>query len=221
VGVLIFAATTFFVTLQQSINDIWDLKVKPRSNIWQFLKDRFLSFGLILSVGLLLLISFVISAVLTSFTDYLKQLLPNVSVLFIHLIDVLLSLSVTTTLFALIYRFLPDAIIRWRDVWIGAVITALLFVIGKYLIALYIAQADPGSTYGAAGSAIILLVWVNYSALIIFFGAEFTQQFADKYGQCVQPKANAVRIEVREVPEGETKEEISSGRPRAVGRFRA
>lgn len=221
IGILIFAATTFFVTLQESINDIWNLKVKPRNNIWQFLKDRFLSFGLILSVGLLLLISFVISAVLTSFTDYLKQLLPDLAVVFIHIIDLILSLAVTTTLFALIYRFLPDAIIRWRDVWIGAVITALLFVIGKFLIALYIAQADPGSTYGAAGSAIILLVWVNYSALIIFFGAEFTQQFADKYGQCVQPKANAVRIQVREVPEGETKEEISSGRPRAVGRFRA
>ena len=107
-----------------------------------------------------------------------------------------MSLGVTTLLFALIYRFLPDAIIRWRDVGIGAFITALLFVIGKFLIAFYIAKSDPGSAFGAAGSAIVLLLWVNYSSLIIFFGAEFTQEFADAFGQKVQPKAHAVRVKL-------------------------
>ncbi|MBX0291566.1 YihY/virulence factor BrkB family protein [Hymenobacter sp. HSC-4F20] len=221
IGTLVFAATTFFVTLQESINDIWNLKVKPRNGIWQFIRDRLLSFGLILSVALLLLISFVISAMLSVFTDQLQRWFPEVAVIFIHLIDFALSLFITSLLFGLIYRFLPDAIIRWRDVGIGAVITALLFLVGKYLIAFYIAQSDPGSAFGAAGSAIVLLLWVNYSSLIIFFGAEFTQEFADAFGQKVQPKAHAVRIETREVPEGETKEEISTGRPRAEGRWKS
>ncbi|UOQ72969.1 YihY/virulence factor BrkB family protein [Hymenobacter cellulosilyticus] len=221
IGALIFAATTFFVTLQESINDIWNLKVKPRNGIWQFVRDRLLSFGLILSVALLLLISFVVSAVLSAFTGQLQQWFPEIGVVVIRLVDFILSLAVTSLLFALIYRFLPDAIIRWRDVGIGAFITALLFVLGKFLIAFYIAKADPGSAFGAAGSAIVLLVWVNYSALIIFFGAEFTQEFADAFGQKVQPKHHAVRIETREVPEGETKEEISTGRPRSTGRFKS
>ncbi|GAB3231932.1 YihY/virulence factor BrkB family protein [Hymenobacter seoulensis] len=221
IGTLVFAATTFFVTLQESINDIWNLKVNTVGiGIGQFLKQRFLSFGLILSVALLLLVSFVISAVLSAFTDQLQRWFPEIGVVVIRIVDFALSLGVTTLLFALIYRFLPDAVIRWRDVGIGAFITALLFVLGKFLIAFYIAQADPGSAFGAAGSAIVLLVWVNYSSLIIFFGAEFTQEFADAFGQKVQPKAHAVRIETREVPEGETKEEISTGRPRSQGRWK-
>ncbi|WP_324674502.1 YihY/virulence factor BrkB family protein [Hymenobacter sp. GOD-10R] len=221
VGTLIFTATTFFVTLQESINDIWNLKAKPRNGIVQFLRDRVLSFGLILSVALLLLTSFVISAVLQVFTNYLEHVWQDAGIVAVKLVDFSISLAVTTTLFAMIYRFLPDAVIRWRDVWIGAFITAALFVLGKYLIAFYISYANPGSAFGAAGSAIVLLVWVNYSSLIIFFGAEFTQEFADAFGQKVQPKAHAVRIETREVPEGESKEEITTGRPRATGRWRA
>ena len=220
VGTLIFTATTFFVTLQESINDIWNLKAKPRNGIVQFIRDRVLSFGLILSVSLLLLTSFVISALLSVFTGYLQRIWPDAAILLIRLIDFAISLAVTTTLFAMIYRFLPDAIIRWRDVWVGALITAALFVLGKFLIAFYISYADPGSAFGAAGSAIVLLVWINYSSLIIFFGAEFTQEFADAFGQKVQPKAHAVRVESREVPEGESKEEISTGRPRSTGRWR-
>ncbi len=222
IGTLLFAATTFFVTLQESINDIWNLKVKTEGvGIGAFLKQRFLSFGLILSVALLLLISFVVSAVLSAFTGWLQQLLPEVGVLAIKLVDFLLSLGVTTLLFALIYRFLPDAIIRWRDVGVGAFITALLFVIGKFLIAFYIAKSDPGSAFGAAGSAIVLLLWVNYSSLIIFFGAEFTQEFADAFGQKVQPKAHAVRVRLEEFAPGESDEEKATGRPRATGRWRS
>ncbi|HEX8349914.1 MAG TPA: YihY/virulence factor BrkB family protein [Hymenobacter sp.] len=222
IGTLIFAATTFFVTLQESINDIWNLKAKPKGlGIGAFIRDRVLSFGLILSVALLLLTSFVISAMLSVFTGYLQRIWPDAAILVIRLVDFALSLAVTTSLFAMIYRFLPDAIIRWSDVWIGAFITAVLFVLGKFLIAFYISYSDPGSAFGAAGSAIVLLVWINYSSLIIFFGAEFTQEFADAFGQKVQPKAHAVRVELREVPEGESKEEISTGRPRATGRWRA
>ena len=222
VGTLLFAATTFFVTLQESINDIWNLKVKTDGvGIGDFLKQRFLSFGLILSVALLLLISFVVSAVLTTFTGWLQHLLPEVGVVAIRLVDFALSLGVTTLLFALIYRFLPDAIIRWRDVLVGAFLTALLFVIGKFLIAIYIAKANPGSAFGAAGSAIVLLLWVNYSSLIIFFGAEFTQEFADAFGQKVQPKAHAVRVRLQEFAPGESEEEQATGRPRATGRWKS
>jgi membrane protein len=218
---LIFAATTFFVTLQESINDIWNLKVKTEGiGIGAFIKQRFLSFGLILSVALLLLISFVVSAVLSAFTDWLQQMLPMIGVVAIRLVDFALSLGVTTLLFALIYRFLPDAIIRWNDVLIGAFITALLFVIGKFLIAFYIAKSDPGSAFGAAGSAIVLLLWVNYSSLIIFLGAEFTQEFADAFGQKVQPKAHAVRVRLEEFAPGESQEEKATGRPRATGRWK-
>ena len=221
VATLLFAATTFFVTLQESINDIWNLKVKTTGiGIGDYLKQRFLSFGLILSVALLLLISFVVSAVLSAFTGWLQRLLPEVGIIAIRLVDFALSLGVTTLLFAMIYRFLPDAIIRWRDVLVGAFITALLFVIGKFLIAFYIAKADPGSAFGAAGSAIVLLLWVNYSSLIIFFGAEFTQEFADAFGQKVHPKAHAVRVRVEEVAPGESEEEKATGRPHATGSWR-
>ncbi|MVN76186.1 YihY family inner membrane protein [Hymenobacter sp. HMF4947] len=219
-GTLIFAATTFFVTLQESINDIWNLKVKTEGiGIGQYLQQRLLSFGLILSVALLLLISFVVSAVLSVFTGWLQRHIPEAGVIAIRIVDFSLSLIVTTLLFALIYRFLPDAIIRWRDVGIGAFITAVLFIIGKYLISFYISKANPGSAFGAAGSAIVLLVWVNYSSLIIFFGAEFTQEFADAFGQRVQPKIHAVRIEVREVPKGESEGEKATGRPPSEGRW--
>ncbi|SFQ21590.1 YihY/virulence factor BrkB family protein [Hymenobacter arizonensis] len=222
ISTLIFAATTFFVTLQESINDIWNLKVKTEGiGIGAFIKQRVLSFGLILSVALLLLISFVVSAVLSAFTDWLQQVLPMIGVVAIRLVDFALSLGVTTLLFAMIYRFLPDAIIRWNDVLIGAFITALLFVIGKFLIAFYIAKAEPGSAFGAAGSAIVLLLWVNYSSLIIFFGAEFTQEFADAYGQKVQPKAHAVRVRLEEYAPGESDEEKSTGRPRSTGSWKS
>ena len=222
VTTLVFAATTFFVTLQESINDIWNVKVKPsdvRGGIGDFVRQRFLSFGLILSVALLLLISFVVSAVLSAFTGWLQQLMPSVGMVAIQVVDYVLSLAVTTLLFATIYRFLPDAIIRWRDVGVGAFITALLFVLGKFLIAFYIAKASPGSAFGAAGSAIVLLLWVNYSSLIIFFGAEFTQEFADRFGQTVQPKAYAVRVKLVEQRPEDTKEAQATGRPQAEGRW--
>jgi len=222
VATLIFAATTFFVTLQESINDIWNLKVETSGiGVGQYLQQRLLSFGLILSVALLLLISFVVSAVLSIFTGWLQRHIPEAGLIAIKLVDFTLSLIVTTLLFALIYKFLPDAIIRWRDVGIGAFITASLFIIGKYLISFYIAKSDPGSAFGGAGAAIVLLVWINYSSLIIFFGAEFTQEFADAFGQRVQPKAHAVRVKLVKVPPAETEEAKATGRPQATGRWRA
>lgn len=219
VGTLVFAGTTIFVTLQESLNQVWNLQTKAKNGILKLVMDRVLSFGIILSISFLLLVSLVVSAVLGVLTDYLQRLMPGIAIFFIYLLDIVVSLGFITLLFALIYKYLPDAIIRWRDVWVGAFVTALLFVLGKYLIGWYLGQSDMGSTYGAAGSIIILLSWIYYSSLIVFYGAEVTQEYADTYGQPVQPDHNSVRIEIREVPHDAT-DEAKAGRPPAQGRFR-
>jgi membrane protein len=219
VATLVFAATTFFVTLQDSLNSIWNIKVKPTNSMLKVAKDRFLSFGLILSIAFLMLISLVISAVLSFFTDYLTQIFPAVAVFFIHLLNIVVSLGFITLLFALIYKYLPDAIIRWKDVWVGSFLTALLFVIGKFGIGWYIGNNDVGSAYGAAGSVIIILVWIYYSSLIVFFGSEFTQQYACTFGEKIRPKSHAVEVVLREVNYKETSDALA-GRPKAEGRFR-
>jgi membrane protein len=182
-------------------------------------RDRFLSFGLILSIALLMLISLVISAVLSFFTDYLQRIFPTIAVIFIHLLNLAVSLGFITFLFALIYKYLPDAIIRWKDVWVGSFLTALLFVVGKFGIGWYIGNSEVGSAYGAAGSVIIILVWIYYSSLIVFFGCEFTQQYACTFGEKIRPKAHAVEVEVREVKHKDTTD-AQAGRPKAQGRFR-
>jgi membrane protein len=219
IGMLIFAATTFFITLQDSLNTIWNIKPKPKSGIMQMVKARFLSFGLILSVALLLLVSFVVSAALTLFSDYLRQMLPDVTVFLFKVLDFILSVGIITALFALIFKYLPDAIIRWKDVWPGALLTALLFVIGKFLIGWYLSFSDVGSAYGAAGSVIIILVWIYYSSLIVFFGAEFTQQYVNRFGEKVRPKSYAVHYVIKEEPYVDP-DVAKAGRPEAEGRFR-
>jgi len=219
IATLVFAATTFFVTLQDSLNSIWNIKAKPKNNILKVIKDRFLSFGLILSIALLMLVSFLITAILTFFTDYLEQLFPTIAVVFIHILNIAVSLAFITLLFALIYKYLPDAIIRWKDVWVGSFLTALLFVLGRFLISWYLGQGDVGSAYGAAGSIIIILVWIYYSSLIIFFGCEFTQQYANSFGEKIRPKSHAVEVELREVAHEDSHDQ-KAGRPPAEGRFR-
>ncbi|MBC3540985.1 YihY/virulence factor BrkB family protein [Rufibacter sediminis] len=220
IGTLFFAGTTIFVTLQESLNQVWNLKTKAKNGIMKLVMDRILSFGMILSISFLLLVSLVVSAIIGVLTDYLQRLLPGIAVVFIYLLDVIVSMGFVSLLFALIFKYLPDAIIRWRDVWVGAVITAFLFLLGKYLIGWYLGRSDFTSSYGAAGSLVILLSWVYYSSLIIFFGAEITQEYADTYGQPVTPNHNSVRIEVREVPHEESDDAVSSGRPPSQGRFK-
>lgn len=219
IGALVFTATTFFITLQDALNTIWNIKAKPKNSILKVVQDRLLSFGLIISISLLMLISFVISAGLTIMTDLLNRYLPDIAVFFIQIIDFVFSTGFITCLFALTFKYLPDAVIRWRDVWVGSFLTALLFVIGKYLIGFYLGNSDIASAYGAAGSVIILLVWIYYSSLIIFFGAEFTQEYADRFGERVRPKEHAVEVELREVVHEDTKDS-QAGRPPAEGRFR-
>ncbi len=219
IGTLLFAGTTIFVTLQESLNHVWNLETKAKNGVLKLVMDRFLSFGIILSIAFLLLVSLVLSAVLGVLTTFLKEQLPGIAVFFIYLLDLVVSLGFITLLFALIFKYLPDAIIRWRDVWVGSFVTALLFVIGKYLIGWYLGQSSLGSSYGAAGSMVILLSWIYYSSLIIFYGAELTQEYAEAFGHPIRPDHNSVRFEIREIPHEET-DDAMAGRPPSEGTFR-
>ncbi|WP_439881084.1 YihY/virulence factor BrkB family protein [Pontibacter sp. MBLB2868] len=217
IGTLIFASTTFFATLQQSLNTVWNLKVKPSSGIMHMAKQRIFSFGIVLSIALLMLVSFVVSAAVSVMSGYISDMLPGIGVWVIKLIDFVVSVGIITILFTLIFKYLPDATIRWKDTLVGAFVTALLFTIGKFLISWYIGTSDPGSAYGAAGSIIVILVWIYYSSLIVFYGAEFTQEFARKFGQRIHPKPYATFVEEREVHEDPYDQK--SGRPPSEGRF--
>ncbi|HEY9847525.1 MAG TPA: YihY/virulence factor BrkB family protein, partial [Candidatus Caenarcaniphilales bacterium] len=157
------------------------------------LRQRFLSFTMVLVIGFLLLVSLLLSAALAALGNFMSGLLPGLEVI-LHLANLIISYSVVTVLFAMIYKFLPDAKIAWGDVWLGAAITTLLFEIGRYLIGLYLGNASFGSTYGAAGSLVILLAWVYFSAQILFLGAEFTQVYASKFGSRIVPAKNAVPL---------------------------
>lgn len=190
---LLFGASGVFGQLQDSLNTIWEVAPKPGRGVMGFIKDRFLSFAMVLGIGFLLLVSLILSAVLAGLSNVLGSMMPGMSFLW-SLLNFFISFGVITLLFALIYRVLPDAKIAWGDVWFGAIITALLFTIGKSLIGLYLGNSSVGSTYGAAGSFVVLLLWVNYSAQILFFGAEFTQVYANKYGSRIVPTENAVRL---------------------------
>ena len=188
IGVLIFGASGVFVELQNSLNTIWNVEPKPGGGIKYMLQKRLLSFSMILVIGFLLLVSLVISTALSAIGGFLTEWAEGLS----WILNTVISLSLITALFAAIFKYLPDAKIAWRDVGIGAFITALLFTLGKYLLGLYLGNASIGSTYGAAGSLVVLLFWIYYSAQILFFGAEFTQVYARRFGSQIVPDKNAV-----------------------------
>jgi membrane protein len=191
---LIMGATAVFGELQSALNHIWDVKAKPdRGVIMSFIVDRFRSFSIAVCVGFLLLVSLVISAVISGLQNYMNNWLPGVPWVW-QTANIVSSFFVIAVLFAMIYKLLPDVVIPWRDVWIGAAVTALLFTTGKYLIGIYLGQTATTSAFGAAGSLVVLLFWVYYSALISFLGAEFTQVCARRYGSGIRPKKHAVRV---------------------------
>lgn len=193
IGSLLFGATGVFFHLQISLNSIWCLKVNPDANWKRLVIDRILSFGFVLVLGFLLLISFVLSTVLTVISDQLTTIFPEVVVLLAQIADAVISLGVVTLLFALIFKFLPHAKIKWKSVWAGAVLTSVLFAVGKYALGFYFNTAEPDSTYGAAGSIILILLWVSYASLILFFGAEVSYVFSKRYGHGVEPTKAAVK----------------------------
>ena len=217
----LFGATGVFAQLQSSLNKIWNVEAKPSNGIMGFLMTRVVSFGMILGIGFLLLVSLVISAGLTAVNSYMSGLLPGAEEVFM-VVNFLVSLAVITLLFAMMFRFLPDVKIAWRDVWVGAGITALLFGIGKFLIGLYLGHSSAASVFGAAGSLVILLLWIYYSTQILFFGAEITQVYARRYGSQIMPSKHAVKVrEVKEiVADGRDGAEASAGRPRETPKRR-
>ncbi|TXE10403.1 YihY/virulence factor BrkB family protein [Gelidibacter salicanalis] len=179
---IIFGATGVFYQLQISLNKIWKIEDSGKFSFKRLLTDRARSFAFILVIGFLLLISFIVTAVLGALNGYIKQVFPDIVLYVAYLLDLVLSLSVVTTLFALMFKYMPDTKIRWKTVWIGAFVTAVLFTLGKYLLGLYFGTANPGSTYGAAGTIVLILLWVSYSCLIFFYGAAFTRVFSLQYG---------------------------------------
>lgn len=190
---LLIGASGVFAQLQESLNEIWNVKAQPKNGLAGLIRKRILSFSAVLGIGFLLLVSLVISAVLSGISNYFSDLIPGVDFLW-QILNFVVSFGVITLLFALMYKFLPDVKIDWSDVWIGALITALLFTIGKFALGLYLGRGSFGSTYGAAGSLVIILAWVYYSAQILFFGAEFTQVYARRYGSQIVPDEHAIRI---------------------------
>lgn len=181
VGVLIYGATGVFYQLQNSLNDIWNAKPKYSNEILSTLFMRLKGFGFILIFGFLLLISFVLTSFLSAFSKQLSRLLPDGMLELGFALDIVLSLSFIYLLFGAMFKYLPSTHVRWKAVKVGAALTALLFLIGKYALAFYFGKAEPGSTYGAAGSIILVMLWVSYSSLIVTFGAQFTKIYSDKY----------------------------------------
>lgn len=182
VGTLLFGATGVFYQLKVSLNEIWNVTPAPETQFWKMLIDRAKSFAFILVLGFLLLTSFIMTAAISVLKGYIRQLFPDIMLYLGYAIDSVLSIGIISILFALMFRYLPDAKIPWKTVWIGALLTAILFVLGKLALGIYFGQADPGSTYGAAGTIVLVLLWVSYSSLILFFGAEFTYIYARRYG---------------------------------------
>lgn len=187
-GVLIWGSTNVFAQLQSSLNRIWNVEPKPGRGIWGTIHDRVLSFGMVLGIAFLLLVSLVLNAVLSALSTSSLNILPGIGWVW-QVADFVISLAVITLLLAAIYKILPDVKISWRSVWGGAIVTAVLFTIGKTLLGLYLGHAT--SAYGAAGSVMAFLLWVYYSSQILFLGAEFTQVYARHFGMGVRPTDNA------------------------------
>ena len=200
VALAVFGASGVFGQLQDALNTIWGVKAKPGRGIWGFLRTRFLSFAMVAGICFLLLVSLVIEALLKGFSHYVQSVLPG-GIMIALTIYVVFDFAVVVLLFAMIFKFLPDVEIQWRDVWIGAVMTAILFGIGKWLLGFYLGSGAAGSAYGAASSLITLLLWVYYSSQILLFGAEFTQVYAARSGRELKPSQYAVRVETKEIEE--------------------
>ncbi len=210
---LLLGATTVFAEIQDSINGIWGLKPKPKKGWLKMIQNRILSFSVIISLGFILLVSLAVTGIVESISDNLQVRYPDVAVAIFYVVNLVLTLVISTLIFAVIFRVLPDAKIKWRDVIAGAVMTALLFMLGKFAISLYISQAKVGSTYGAAGSLVVLLVWVYYSSIILYLGAEFTKAYAVRFGSEIHPNDYAVTTKQVEIETGkktiQEKEEAS------------
>lgn len=214
VGTLIVGSTTIFIEIQDSLNTIWKLKPKPKKGWLKMLLNRAVSFSMVLGLGFLLIASLLLNGIIVALSNQIGEYFPHISVWMVEWINIVLTFLVITTLFGTIFGVLPDARLRFRDIVGGAIFTALLFMLGRYLISLYMQYSAPASAYGAAGSIIVLLLWIYYSAAILYFGAEFTKVYARKYGKGILPASYAVGIMQEEVevpvPEGFSRTKDSS-----------
>lgn len=196
---LLFSATAVFAEIQDSINTIWGFKAKPQKGLWQFVRTRFLSFSIVISLGFLLLVSLAVTTIVEGLSDRLKSHFPDVTVLVFYILNLVISFLVITVLFLLIFKVLPDAKTKFKDVLPGAIASSVLFMIGKFGISFYIGQSNIGTTYGAAGSLVILLLWVYYSAIILYLGAEFALAWSAHKGADLQPNDYAVSLKKVEI----------------------
>ncbi len=196
---LIFSATTVFMALQSTLNKIWGIKPKPKRGFVKFLLNRLLSLAMVATIGFLLLVSLVIDAILVIFQNVLSRILEGITLYILNIVNIGISLILVTVIFGLLFKVLPDAKIKWRDVWVGAAITTVLFGAGKYLIGFYLGNSTFNSAYGAAGSLVIILVWVYYSTVIFLFGAELTSVYAEESGSRIEPYDTAVKVQLIEV----------------------
>lgn len=196
---LLLGATGMFGEIQDSINIIWGLKVKPGRGVVKMLLNRLISFSMVLVLGFILLVSLVLNTVLDAFFDRLQHYFSGTVIHILYSIDYVIIFGIIATLFAFIFKALPDAKVQWKDVWVGAAVTTLLFLAGKFLISYYLMHNSNVSAYGAAGSLIIILLWVYYSAIILYFGAEFTQVHVRQQGRKIEPNKYSVWIERNEV----------------------
>ncbi len=204
-GVILFlGATSIFAEIQDSVNDIWGLKPKPKKNWLKMVQNRFISFSIIISLGFLLMVSLTLTAVIDGFGYRLQARFPGVTIPVFYIFNQVLTLIVGTLIFGVIFKVLPDANIKWKDVLVGSVVTSLLFMMVKFMISLYISKANVAGVFGAFGSLIVLLLWVYYSSLILYFGAEFTKAFAVKYGSEILPSKYAVTKKEVEIETGKS-----------------
>lgn len=193
-GTLFISSTLAFTALQDSLNKIWKVRLKPQSGIMTVVINRVLSFAMILGIGFILIVSLVISTLLNILSGHIERLLADYSVYLIYVLNLVISFGVLTLLFAMIFKFLPDVKIRWKNVWTASIITAVLFSIGKYAISWQIGSSDLTNTYGAAASIVVIILWINYSSLILFAGAEFIYVYVKRKGETIEPNRNAEKI---------------------------
>ncbi len=191
IGALVYGATTLFFQLQKTLNYLWDVEAVPDNNFKKLLVDRASSLGLILVLAFLLLITLLLSSIISVVSDWITDNFGDNIYFFVEVVNFLVSFGIVTLLFAIMFKVLPDVKIQWRSVWVGAMVTSLLFSIGKTLLGLYFGISDPTSSFGAAGTIILIMLWVNYTCLILFFGAMFTKIYAKHFGHPIQPANHA------------------------------
>jgi membrane protein len=194
IGTLIFGSTGVFFHLQKSLNTIWKVKAEPNLGIRKLIIDRIFSLGMVLALGFLLLVSLALSSILAIVSDWVVNNLPDITIYLFYIVNYILSFVIVTLLFALMFKYLPDVEIKWRVVWVGAAVTAILFLISEIALSIYFSNVNVGSIYGSAGSMVVMMLWITYSCLILFFGASFTEIYARHYAETITPSKHAVPI---------------------------